>query len=661
MYNPSIRLLLTIFRFLWVDLQLTNICRQRSDQDIEAELYNMPGGLDRTYDRILQQIKQHPPALRELARRCLMWVFYAARPLDIKELLEAVQIEESAGKRKKYDEEAVIEACANLIEVNYGFVRPIHLSVKEYFISPESTAQLESTIQGSSGEFFVTSTMAHTLLSHSCLSYLLQGFLDAGPCKDENTLYIRLLTYRLASYSSYFFDNHLHQLSEVPQELGKLLKRFLSGRSMAFAAMMQLRALCGRRSDMITVTNSFTTMSQEVDASTVIHSTTLLDHPGLNDDIKSLTLASTPKYIMHQTASSGLLTYTAQLIQEGYQVDEKDTQNRTPLYYASRNGRREICCLLLKHGANVGAKVDNGQTALHGAASGGHEAVVRLLLEDYKADAEAKDDGGWTVLHAAAAGGNEAVVRLLLEDYKADAEAKDDRGRTALYGAALGGHEAVVRLLLEDYKADAEAKDDGDWTVLHAAAAGGNEAVVRLLLEDYKADAEAKDDRGRTALHGAAFGGHEAVVRLLLEDYKADAEAKSNGSQTALHGAAFGGHEAVVRLLLEDYKADVEAKDNDGQTALHGAALGGQEAVVRLLLEDYKADAEAKDDDGWTALHWAAAGGHEAVVRLLLEDYKADAEAKDDGGRTALYWAAFGGHEAVVRLLQDSQPPHPPP
>jgi hypothetical protein len=345
-----------------------------------------------------------------------VWVFYAARPLYINELLEAVQIGESAGKREnfpRYDEEAVIEACANLIEVNYGFVRPIHLSVKEYFISPESTAQLESTIQESPREFFIKSTMAHTLLSHICLSYLLQGFLDAGPCKDDVTLYRRVLRYRLASYSSYFFDNHLRQFSEVPKELRKLLKKFLSGRSTAFAAMMQLRALCGRGCDFTTVTTLFTKVSQEVDASTVIRSTALLDHPGLYEDIKSFLLASTPKYIMHQTASGGLLTHTAQLIQEGYQVDERDLQNRTPLYHASRNGQREICCLLLKHGANVRAKIDNGETALHGAAFGGNEAVVRLLLEDYKADVEAKDNDGKTALHLAEDEGNEAAVRVL--------------------------------------------------------------------------------------------------------------------------------------------------------------------------------------------------------------------------------------------------------
>jgi hypothetical protein len=37
--------LLTIFRFLWVNLQLLSICKQRSDQDIEAELGNIPRGL----------------------------------------------------------------------------------------------------------------------------------------------------------------------------------------------------------------------------------------------------------------------------------------------------------------------------------------------------------------------------------------------------------------------------------------------------------------------------------------------------------------------------------------------------------------------------------------------------------------------------------------
>ena len=34
--------LLTIFRFLWVNLQLLNICKQRSQHDVEAELGDVP-------------------------------------------------------------------------------------------------------------------------------------------------------------------------------------------------------------------------------------------------------------------------------------------------------------------------------------------------------------------------------------------------------------------------------------------------------------------------------------------------------------------------------------------------------------------------------------------------------------------------------------------
>lgn len=53
---------------------------------------------------------------------------------------------------------------------------------------------------------------------------------------------------------------------------------------------------------------------------------------------------------------------------------------------------------------------------------------------------------GRTALHRAAEGGQEAVVRFLL-DRGADVNAKDDYGRAALGPATKGGHEAVVRLL----------------------------------------------------------------------------------------------------------------------------------------------------------------------------------------------------------------------
>jgi ankyrin repeat protein len=650
-------------RFLWVNLQLLNICKQRSDEDIEIELRDTPRGLDRAYGRVWQQIYQQPIALRELARRCFVWVFYAARVLHIKELLEAVQIEDSAGKRenlRRYGEGTIIEACGNRIEVDNSLVRPIHYSVTEYFNSLKSFVQPEQTFREGVREFPVGSTVAHVELSRSCLSYLLQGFLNAGPCGSTGSLYNRVREYRLASYSSHFFDSHLRQLSDVPEDLRELLSIFLSSESTAFAAMMQLRALGGREINLFGVAKDFTEISWEMNASTVIHSTALMGHPCLQEDIKDLHLTETPQYILHQAASAGLLDYVAQLIQEGYRVDEDDSQKNTPLYYASKNGHREICSCLLENGADIAAKTDAGWTALHCATMGGHEAVVWLLLGVYNADAKAVDNSGRTVLHFAAFSGNEAVVRLLIEDYNVDVTAKTASEGTVLHFAAVGGNEAVVRLLIEDYNADIEAKMDDGETVLHCAALGGNKAIVRLLIEDYKADVEAKMNDGETVLNYAAAIGDEGMIRLLIEGYKADAEAKTDYGKTVLHHAARSGSEAAVRLLIEGFNADVEAKTDFGKTVLHYAVKGGSEAVVRLLIEDYEVDVGAKTDSGTTVLHHAVKGGNEAVVRLLIEDYEADVEAKTDSGKTALDLAKESGNKAVIQLLSslasDSQP-----
>ncbi|KAH0563452.1 hypothetical protein GP486_001989, partial [Trichoglossum hirsutum] len=251
--NPSLKQKITktlITRaegmFLWVNLQLINICKQRSDQDIEVELGNTPRGLDRTYTQALHQIQQLAVPIQELARRCFAWVIYAARPLRVGELLEAVQIEDSSGKREnltRYGEDVIIEACVNLLEVYNGYVRPIHFSVKEHFT--RRATQQDIAVQEGLGQFFVNLAAAHIMISHSCLSYLMQGFLDAGPCGDIMALRHRVLTYRLASYSSYFFDIHLSHLPQVPEDLKQRLRAFLSIGNTTLAAVMQLRELRG--------------------------------------------------------------------------------------------------------------------------------------------------------------------------------------------------------------------------------------------------------------------------------------------------------------------------------------------------------------------------------------------------------------------------------
>ncbi len=78
-----------------------------------------------------------------------------------------------------------------------------------------------------------------------------------------------------------------------------------------------------------------------------------------------------------------------------------------------------------------------------------------------------------------ATNGHEAVVKLLLDSDKADADAKDTRyGRTPLWCTTAKGHEAIVKLLLDS---DADVKDNRGWMPLRRAAMMEHKVVVGLL------------------------------------------------------------------------------------------------------------------------------------------------------------------------------------
>ena len=100
---------------------------------------------------------------------------------------------------------------------------------------------------------------------------------------------------------------------------------------------------------------------------------------------------------------------------------------------------------LLKMGASVHIRTDEGDTPLILAAVQGSDAAVHRLI-DAGADLDAHNGHGLTALMEAAFWGNLDVARTLIQR-GADVRVTDSKGRTALYWAVHEGRQAIVDLL----------------------------------------------------------------------------------------------------------------------------------------------------------------------------------------------------------------------
>ena len=84
--------------------------------------------------------------------------------------------------------------------------------------------------------------------------------------------------------------------------------------------------------------------------------------------------------------------------------------------------------------------------------------MVKLLVLDYNADVNAKDKGGNTPLHVASESGDAEMVRLLVEDCKADILVQNGEGRKQyIRGFPSGCPERPRRLLANPTQVTAKA------------------------------------------------------------------------------------------------------------------------------------------------------------------------------------------------------------
>jgi ankyrin repeat protein len=122
------------------------------------------------------------------------------------------------------------------------------------------------------------------------------------------------------------------------------------------------------------------------------------------------------------------------------QVNRPNPNDETPLMLAALKGQESLVLALIKREADVNRP---GWTPLHYAATGGHVAIARLLLEHH-AYIDAESPNGTTPLMMAAYYGTPEITKLLLEE-GADPTIRNHNGLTALDFATNGPHRESAR------------------------------------------------------------------------------------------------------------------------------------------------------------------------------------------------------------------------
>ena len=181
---------------------------------------------------------------------------------------------------------------------------------------------------------------------------------------------------------------------------------------------------------------------------------------------------------------------------------------------------------LLKRGANVNAKSNDGYTALIHACLLSHSNVALEILKQNKVDVNAKEVliGRTALIWASIQGLSDVALEILKRD-KVDVYCKDIIGRTSLTWACRCSHpDIALEILKQDYVSVNATDCDGRTALIWACYKGLSDVALEILKRD-NVNVNAIDCDGRTALILACGKGLSDVK---LEILKRDDAKESN-------------------------------------------------------------------------------------------------------------------------------------
>ena len=364
-----------------------------------------------------------------------------------------------------------------------------------------------------------------------------------------------------------------------------------------------------------------------------------------------------------------LVVVKALLSQPLCELLARDEEGNTALHLAASGGYHELVLeLASKYDLPSGGRNDVAQTPLHMAASKGRVESVRVLATLFPDDLKVKDKYDNLPLHTAALFGHSDTVDCLCQEFDGDIESVGNYNTTCLHLSCCGGHIKLTQKLLLKYNCRRDALDEAGGLASSCAATYGHTHLLEMLIDEFNFSPTTKRlSDGMNLLHLACVERHLKTIHILIKKYCLDPNARTSAEHTALHYVCLPAGDTLENVanfhfpddieptalvdILVDLKCDPMDKDKSGCTALHYAAYSGETKMVSQLVTKYKCVVEDTDTDGDTPLHHAAIEGNPGVVSILLSELNANMQARNQQNHTALHIAAFNGHTEVVTLL----------
>lgn len=167
--------------FLWIKMQEGQLRDYKTKEQLRRTVSRMPKGLHHTFERSWKDIQQLSDfEEQERAVAILRWAAYAFNPLTVRQMAEALLVEEDPEMEdfeipsvgQTYEDEGITRLCGSLIEIRQNrrsrTVEIVHASAKEYILSPESHI----------GEFLPghlqlsDTRVQHAKIAETCLQFL---------------------------------------------------------------------------------------------------------------------------------------------------------------------------------------------------------------------------------------------------------------------------------------------------------------------------------------------------------------------------------------------------------------------------------------------------------------------------------------------------------